>query len=500
MIALLLLGCGPKIDRGPAAVATAQEPVRIVQRPDATGPDVYFDAMIAAGSARDPIGREGLASLTARSMVEGGAASRSGAQIKEALYPTGNRIDQVIDREWVSFRLACHKDQASLCLEIFADVLTAPRFDDADVARMRDDALYDVTSGLLSDEEALGSEVLNAWLFEGHPYGHPVDGRAGVLPLLDRAMVQGFYQSVYVRESMVVGLAGAYDPALEQELEKRLLAVPTTRAPELVLQQPEPVKGRSMLALDTTTPVTGFYLGHPLAVRRSDPDWPALYLAMVAFGEHRQSHGRLFRHLRTDRGLNYGDYAYAEPYVQRGYEAMPEQGTLRQQPYFYLWLRPTAVENGPFLLKGALLELEELVDKGLLPDEFERIRTYALARLPLFATDPGRRLAYALDTAATGEPDPLVLLPDALRQLTVEQVNDAIKRNIHPEDLRIVAVSGDARALVDTILEGKETPIVYVEGINPGAEQTSRDAEIARKSVGIAATEAKVVPAEGIFE
>lgn len=495
----LLVACGPKIDRGPVPVEVAQAPVQVVSRPDPTGPNVYFQAIVHAGSAFDPVGREGLANLTARSMLEAGAGERTGQQLKEALYPTGSEIRQVVDREWVSFRLTCHKDHAAQCLDVFADVLTAPTFAPDDVARVRDEALYAVTDGLLSDEEALGYEVLDTWLFEGHPYGHPVEGRAGVLPTLTAEDAAAFWRGHYLRGTVTAGIAGAVDPTLEATFRERLLALPGELPPELVLMQPAPVEGRSLLAVDTETPVAGFHFGHPLAVERDHADWPALYLAFIAFGEHRQSHGRLFRELRTARGLNYGDYAYVEPFVQRGWSSMPEQGVLRQQPFLYLWLRPTAVENGAFALKLAIAELERFVAEGLTPEAFDQTRTYLLGRLPLLARDPGRRLAYALDAAATGTPDLLDTLPPAFERLTVEQVNAALKRHVRPADLRIVAVSGDAEALVSHVVEGKPTPIVYAEGIEPSEAQAARDEEVAASAVGVTAERARTVPAEGIF-
>ncbi len=498
-LAIYLMGCGPKIAPGPIAVEEAEKPIRLITLPDATVPNVYFQITVATGAADDPLGKEGLASLTAKSLAEAGADDRTGQQVKQALYPTGNSIETVVDREWTTFRLTCHRDQAALCMDVIADVVLKPRFDSADVDRVRDAAEYAVGEGLLADEEALAFEALNAWLYEAHPYGHPVDGRTGVLPLLSHTAAQEFHKAHYVREAMVAGLAGNFDSEIQSAFEQRLLEAPAQRKPERALQRPLPVSGRSLLVIDTDTPVTGYMFGQPSQVDRNHPDWPALYLAFVALGEHRQSHGRLFREIRTARGLNYGDYAYIESYVQRGSSAMPEQGVLRQQPMTYFWLRPTGVENGAFTLKLALAELEDFAATGLTSAEFDDIRTYALRRLPLFARDPGRRLAFAIEAEASGTPNPLELLPETLPKLTVEQLNQAIAKNIRPSDLKIVAVSGEAESLVTQLLEEKPTPIVYADGIQPTAEQAARDSEVAARSIAVGASNAKTSPAEGIF-
>jgi zinc protease len=498
-LSTLLMACAPKFPAGPVPFDRAKQPVRFVEVPDPNHPNVYFQALIAAGSARDPLGSEGVANLTAQALAEAGAGDRNSTEVRDALYPTGNRLNVQVDREWVSVRLRCHRDHQALCASVFADVLTAPGFDPTDISRLRDDALYRVSEGLLGDEEALGQETLDAVVFEGHPYGHPVAGRAGVLGLLDDADVRAFYDRTYVRESVWVGLAGAFEAKTRETLAERLDELPGVPAPELVLQSPLRVQGRSLQIVSTQTQVTGFHFAHPISVTRDDPDWNALTVAMTALGAHRQSFGRLFQTLRTARGLNYGDYAYIESYSERRGSSLPEQGVLRQQPYFYVWIRPTSVENGPFALKLAIAEIERLVTDGLAPSEFEDVRAYLRGSLPLLAQDPGRRLAYALDAAATDTPNPLTAFHAALETLTVEDVNDAVRRHVNPETLRIVAVTGEAETLKRRLLDPSATPIVYND-VTPDEAQLQRDAEAAQWPLGLTEDTVWIAPAQGLFQ
>ena len=494
-----LIGCVPRVDPGPAVAVEITRPVHLLQVPDPSSPNIYLQAMVAAGSAYDPIGQEGLAHLTARAMVAGGAGDLPPSALREALFPTGNEeIELIVDKEWVSVRLTCHRDHAALCADLFSQVLTAPLFDPQTTTRLRDAALYDVDEGLLADEEALGHVALDSWLNEGDRTGHPVQGRAGVLPLLDVDDVRAFWERHYVRRAVLVGLAGYVEPELFDAMQERLKELPGRRPPELVLSAPTPVQGRSLLVLDTLTPVTGFHFGHPLAVTRDHADWPALYLASQVLGIHRSSSGRLYQRMRTARGLNYGDYAYIEPFVQRGWGRLQEQGTVRSHPSFSVWIRPVSIDNGPFALKFALDEVEQWVAEGLTEREFEDMRKFLIAHLPLEAKDPGRRLAYTLEATASGLPDPLKTLADRLAALTLEDVNAAIKRHIRPDDLQIVAVSGEADALRQQLIEQAVTPIVYAD-TTPDDKQAKRDAEIAASGIDVPAQRARVVPAQGFF-
>ena len=113
-----------------------------------------------------------------------------------------------------------------------------------------------------------------------------------------------------------------------------------------------------------------------------------------------------------------------------------------------------------------------------------------------WAQDPGRRLGFAVEAEAMDLPNQLEALPLAIEQLQLEQVNAALSQHIHPQDLRLVAVTGDAQALVAALTEDSPTPIVY-RGVEPETEQAKMDQEIAGKQVALDSW--NVVPAEGIF-
>jgi zinc protease len=490
--------CVPRVDRGPVLVEQAQRPVHVIQLPDANNPNIYLQATIRAGSRFDPVGFEGLASLTAHALVEAGAGTMTGEQLQQALYPTGNSLRVQVHREFVTFRLRCHRDHALLCTELFTAVITQPAFEEEPLERLKDEAVYSITDGILSDEEQLGEEVLNGLLFEGHPYGHPVVGRGGTIPLLSAKRARTFYQQHYLRSSITVGVAGHYTDTHRNALQTGLEKLSTAPGPDLAMLDPVPIKGRTLAVVATQTPVTGFHLGHLHEVDRNHKDWPALYLATLALGAHRQSSGRLFETIRTQRGLNYGDYAYMEAFSQRGRSTYPDQGVLHLQPMFYLWLRPTDHTNGAFTLKLAIDELETWTEKGLSAEEFESSKNYALGHLPLEAQDVGRRLAYELEAFTHGVPNILEDLPQRLESQTLEQVNTAIRTHVQPEHLMIAAVSGEGATLVEQLTGNQPTPIEYAN-VDPEPSQSERDAVIAEKDLSLDAQATEVLETTGIF-
>jgi len=497
-VLLFVIACAPHIDRGPIMSQVNRTPVQLIADNNPSSPNIYLAATVAAGSAYDPSGQEGLAHLVANGMLEGGAGDRSGDDIKKALEPTGGQLEVYVDREWVSFRLRCHVDHAALCTEIFTDTLVSPVFEGDAVTRVRDKATYAVTEGILSSEERLGAMAFETWTYEGHPYGHPIEGRAGSLPTLGDSEIRDFYGRHFVRNNMRVGIAGAYDDATQALLTTRLEALPSRPAPELILPAVPPLDEHALLVVATDSSLTGFHFGIPFAVDRTHPDWPALWLGFTALGAHRQSFGRLFETMRTQRGLNYGDYAYVEPFVQRGWSSMSEQNVLRRQTHYQFWIRPVSNENGAFSLKLAMSELSQFIENGLDQEEFDRTKSYLLGNIPLLAQQPGRRLLFALDAQSTGTPNLLTQLPERLAELSLDDVNEAIKRHIRSDSLRIVAVSGDSENLFEQLTEETTTPVVY-SGVQPDELMMKQDAEIAEKDLKIAKSQSKLVQTTGIF-
>src|SRR5712692_925550 len=79
-------------ERGGAEVVPARplsrpRPMQTVIQADPTKPIVSFRLVFKAGSIDDPTGREGLTSLTATIMEEGGTKELSSSELLRALFP-----------------------------------------------------------------------------------------------------------------------------------------------------------------------------------------------------------------------------------------------------------------------------------------------------------------------------------------------------------------------------------------------------------------------------
>src|SRR5512132_3076240 len=73
-------------------------------------PLISFRILFMTGSAADPKGKEGLASLTAAMLAEGGSRTKTYAEITDAMYPMATSFDWQVDKEMTVFAGTTHAD------------------------------------------------------------------------------------------------------------------------------------------------------------------------------------------------------------------------------------------------------------------------------------------------------------------------------------------------------------------------------------------------------
>ncbi len=483
----------------PSGAALAPE--QLVLRANAEAPVLELRVAFEAGSADDPPGFEGLTYVTAVTMLEGRAGEISFAERERRLFPMSAQLSAQIGREQVVFSGRVHRDHIAAFYPLFRDVLRVPAFDLEDFERVRARALSHLTQDLRgADDEALGKEVLQVMLFEGHPYAHPELGTEHGLAALAREHLPEQWTRVLCAARVRVAASGPLDAELERTLQGDLAALRAASCePQRPLPPPSSLGTRRVWIVDKPEASSvAISIGMPIAVTRDHPDFAALTLAAAYFGQHRTFAGRLMQKMRGDRGLNYGDYAYAEHFEQESETRFPQPNVARRQQYFSVWIRPVRPEHARFALRMAVRELEQFVAEGLSQADFERIQRFASNYFALFAQTEQQRLGYALDDRFYKLSEPyLEALPARFRTLTRDEVNAAIRRHVAPGRLQIAIVATGAQELADALVRGDPSPITYDAEKPP--EVLAEDKIIANHPLGLAREQVNVLPLASLF-
>src|SRR5262249_54582064 len=184
---------------------------------------------------------------------------------------------------------------------------------------------------------------------------------------------------------------------------KRSEALPAKSPPLPKLPAPPHYKENQVLIVEKDARANAISIGRPLGITRSDPDFYPLTVARSYLGEHRTFNGVLMIRLREIRGLNYGNYAYVENFIQDSWTTFPLPNITRRQQHFEIWLRPVPPHNALFALRGALFETDRLIRDGIPQAGFEATRKFLANYSNLWAQDATRRLGFAIDAVITGK-------------------------------------------------------------------------------------------------
>lgn len=501
LCALALAACGGP---APGGVITEPQPglqaarvVETVVQPSQS-PAVELRVVLRAGSAYDPKGREGLAWLVGHTSAEGGTEALSFPELQALLHPWAASVGVQVDREQLTFIGRCHKDHAERFVPLFLDVVLKPRLADADFERLRTQALAQRVEARTANDEELVKQVLQAVLFEGHPLAHPPLGTEQGLKAATLAELKAHRQALWTRDRVTVGLAGAVDDALADRVAGAFAALPATGERPIELPAP-PADARRLVIVDQPKgPATAIAFGHHLPVRRGHADFPALSLVASYFGEHRQSHGVLFQRVREARGMNYGDYAYAEAFIQEGWGRLPVPNIARSHQHFSVWIRPVPNADKHFATRLALWLTDGLLKAGLTGAQVAATAKFLDGYLSLKRQTDMRRLGFAIDDAFYGLTTPSAeWLRAGWKALDAAKVNAALRAHLHPERFTVVVVTPDAQAFKQAVLAEAASPKTYA---SPKPEAiVKEDAVLATWPLGFKAEQVKVLPAAELF-
>ena len=464
-----------------------------------TSPLCAIRLVFQIGSVDDPPGKEGLAALTAEMIGRGGSKARTYAELLDALYPLAAQIKVYGDKESVVFEGTVHRDNLAKFADLLADQVLSPRFADEDFTRTKQDALDYVTQTLRGNaDEDLGKQALATVLYKGHPYGRPTQGTANGIGAITLDDVKQFYASHYARSRLVVGVAGGYPDGFAEAFAKRFAALPAKAPPLPKLPAPPVYKENQLLVVQKDARANAISVGHTLDITRKDPDFYPLTVARSYLGEHRTFNGVLMNHLRGNRGLNYGDYAYIENFIQDGWSTFPLPNVPRRQQHFEIWLRPVPPQNSLFALRDALWETDKLIRDGIPQAGFEATRTFLTNYANLWTQDVSRRLGYAIDGVLTGK-DIVKELLARLPKMKKADVDKAVRKHLTLSGLSIAIVADHARELGDKLASDAPTPITYDTAGTP-PEILAEDKIIEKFPVPLSKDAIQIVPVDQMFE
>ena len=421
--------------------------LRLMVLEDHRVPQVSFQLMIpGAGGYYDPADRVGLATWTAAMMREG-TASHTSTQISEALETMGASLFTSGGASSRNGELDGSALTESLpkLMELTADVLLHPTFAAPEWDRYKARTKPQFTQ-LRTNPGFLANEAFNKAVFGTHPASRIFASPAAIDAVTAADLAQ-YYRAHYVPDHAVLAFAG--DITLDQARSlatKYLGDWKRTGVAESKVSDPAPISGAKVILVNRPSSVqTTLYVGTQ-ALTRTNPDYTALAVANRVLGGVM---GRLFRHLREEKGYTYG--------IGSGIDATPYVGA---------WTASTSVrtEVTEPALRDLMAEIAEMRDKPVPEKELADSKRALVAQFALSLESPQRMLGYSLDRWELGLPaDYFDTYTARVAAVTPAQVQAAAKKYWDPARLQIVAV-GDAAKVRDILAKFGAVEVFDADG------------------------------------
>ncbi|MFT5453062.1 MAG: zinc protease, partial [Enterobacterales bacterium] len=427
-------------------------------------PLLNISLLFHTGPAFDPEGKKGVSALTAQMLSAASTGNYSYAELQKGYYPLASGLRSQIDKEMSVFRSSIHKDNFDAWYSLMIDQLLNPGWDSTDFERLKTQLKNHISTDLRgNNDEELGKEVLYSSIYGAtHPYGSYNLGALNDLDALTIDDVKTFYKEQYNQANLSLGIAGSFSEAQKSRLMTDLSKLPIGKKSVLALEQPQAIKGHQAVIIEKDTMATAVSIGFPINKVRGDKDWVALWLARSWLGEHRNSSSQLFKKIREQRGMNYGDYAYIEYFPRGMSRTQPNANLGRQQQIFQMWVRPLRTTNDAhFATRTAYSELGKLIKNGLTQEQFDSSKNFIHKYASQLIKSQSRQLGYAMDSAYYGTPEFVTYIQTELDNMTLDDVNRVIRENLQMENMQFVFITKDAKELKERLISDSTSAMTY---------------------------------------
>ncbi len=385
---------------------------------------VYLRGSLPAGDAKNPADNPVIASLVG-GMLDRGTAKHTKAEITALLEGVGATITFSAGDFVADFNARCLAKDVPLVVSLIAEQLREPAFSEEEFARLKKQAIGGLKRALESTDFRATDEFSRAVYAAGHPNRQPTpDDKIAAIQAAKLDDLKKFHATHYGPAYFTIVAAGDINiAALQAELGKSFAGW-TGGTPPVATPKTAPVdtaKETTVFMADKTS--VSITYGQPTGLRYGDADYFALRTATAILGSGFT--GRLMGNVRDKEGLTYGigsalnhdaftdgDWSITASFAP----ALLDKGIASTKRQLTLWYRDGVTAD----------ELARRKDNLVGSFKVGLATTNGLATSLLLAIQRGKDVTW------------LDQFPDVIRNLTLAEVNDAVKKHLDPEKMVLV--------------------------------------------------------------
>lgn len=263
-------------------------------------PLVNITAYIRTGSIYEPGELTGLAGITGEVLRSGGTARLSPEGLDAELEFMASGIESGIGDDLGNVSMYTLKKNLDRTMALFAEVITAPAFNDARFELARKNTLEAIRRQNDDPKGIAGREIRRA-IYANHPLGRVATMET--VQRIGRDDMIAFYKRFYRPQGMILAVSGDFDSAaMKSRLEQLFGGWRPEAEPLPPVKEPNPATGREILFAQKQVSQSVVRMGH-LGVEKNNPDQYPLRVMDYILGGGFTS--RLTQEIRSNQGLAY---------------------------------------------------------------------------------------------------------------------------------------------------------------------------------------------------
>lgn len=240
-----------------------------------------------------------------------GTRTRSARAIAEEIEAVGGDLNAATGLESTAYFARVLKADVPLALNILADILRNPAFEDAEIEREKNVILQEIGAARDAPDD-LVFDLLQETAYPGQPMGRPILGTTATVSGFDRQDLQHFLDTHYRPGAIVVGATGAVDHEAVAALVSSYFG-DMTDTDQPPVQPARYVGGDTRQARDLEQ--AHLVVAFEGVSYHSRDIYTAQILANTLGGG---MSSRLFQEVREARGLCYSIFSFASSYRDGG--------------------------------------------------------------------------------------------------------------------------------------------------------------------------------------
>lgn len=410
--------------------------IRLVTAPVAKLPVTTVLVVVDAGSTSDPPGKEGVAALTAGTLLEG-SARFDGAELAEKFEQLGASVESGADWDSAFIKITTLADKLDEATQLLGEVISSPIFPEREVERLKAERLAEILQ-LETEPRGLADEKFSEFLYAPNSrYSKPDEGTTESVSALSRNDVEEFYRARYRAASTTVIVAGDISMDSARALIARAFQHWQSGAAQTQsLVTTARTQRRSIHVVNKPeAPQSELRIGH-VGLPRNHPDFFSILVMNAVLGGLFGS--RINLNLREAHGYTYGASSFYD---------------WRRGPGPFVVSTAVQSEVTASALREILLEIDRIRSERISEDELSLARDYLDGVFPI-RYETTAAIASALATLVIYDlpADYYSSYRKNIRAVSADAVLQAARSYLHPEELQTIVV-GDAQVIADSVTD-----------------------------------------------